>query len=186
MAKKIVCLVEITRRDVSLLRDGKVSRLLKGKQMNTIVSSKSPGIPRAKTPSWFWAAAVAGLAWNAYGAQQFFGSLLATPESMMAMGMTIEQASLYSSLPVWMTAAFATGVFGGLAGCTLLLLRKRLATPVFLISLLGYLVLYAGDITEGVFAALGAAQVAILTTVVLIAAGLLWVSRYCDKNGQLV
>lgn len=154
--------------------------------MNTITTSTNPEVPRAKAPLWFWAAAGTGLAWNAYGVQQFFGNLWSTRESMMAMGMTMEQASIYSSLPVWMTAAFATGVFGGLAGCALLLLRKRLATPVLLISLVGYLVLYVGDVTEGVFAALGVAQVAILTTVLLIAAGLLWLSRYCDRNGQLV
>lgn len=154
--------------------------------MNTIISSTNSETIRAKAPLWFWVAATAGLAWNAYGVQQFFGSLWATPENLKAMGMTMEQAALYSSLPVWMTIAFATGVFGGLAGSTLLLLRKRLATPLFVISLIGYLVLYAGDVTEGVFAALGVAQVAILTMVVLIAVGLLWLSRYFDKHGQLV
>lgn len=87
--------------------------------------------------------------------------------------------------PVWMTAAFAVGVLGGLVGCVLLLLKKRISVPVFVISLIGYIVLYVGDLTEGVFAAIGASQVAILSSVVIIAAALLWLSRHFAQKGAL-
>ena len=99
--------------------------------------------------------------------------------------MTPAQAAVYSSYPVWMTLGFAVGAFGGLVGSALLLARRRLATPVLLASLVGYIVLYVGDITEGVFAALGAPQVAVLTAVVLIAAGLLLWSRQLSQRGLL-
>lgn len=154
--------------------------------MNKIASPSSQQASRAPMPMWFWAIGWLGLAWNAYGVQQFSATVMATSESMVAMGMTPAQAALYSDLPMWMTAAFATGVFGGLAGCVLLLMRKTRATPVFLISLIGYLVLYVGDITEGVFAALGTGQVVILTVVVMIAAGLLWLSRHFDRTRRIV
>jgi hypothetical protein len=80
----------------------------------------------------------------------------------MAMGLDASQAMTMTSYPLWMTGAFAVGVFGGLGGSALLLLRRALAVPVFVVSLLAYIALYFGDITEGVFAAMGAGQVAVL------------------------
>lgn len=153
--------------------------------MDMTASSPGPQAPRAPMPKWFWPVGWTGLAWNAYGVQQFAGDVTATSDSMVAMGMTPDQAALYSDVPMWMTLAFATGVFGGLAGCALLLLRRKLATQVFLISLVGYLVLYVGDITEGIFAALGTGQVVILTAVVLIASALLWLSRHLETTRRL-
>jgi hypothetical protein len=137
-------------------------------------------------PIWFWIVAALGLIWNAYGVYQFVGTVSATQESMMAMGMTAEQAGVYTSIPFWMTGAFAVGVFGGLLGTVLLLFRNKLATPIFLASLAGYVLLYIGDITEGVFAAIGISQVVILTIVVLIAAGLAWMSLHFGRKGSLV
>ena len=139
----------------------------------------------AKTPVWFWVAAGLGLAWNVFGAVQFMGSLNATSETLQAQGMTPEQAAVMLGYPAWMTIAFAIGVFGGIIGCVLLLLRNKLAFPVFLASLLGYIVLYIGDITEGVFAALGTPQVVVLSLVVIIAAALLWLARFAAGRGVL-
>ena len=59
------------------------------------------------------------------------------------------------------------------------------AVPVLALSLLGYLALYVGDITEGVFAALGSPQVVILTTVVAVAIALLVWSRRLARRGVL-
>ncbi len=127
-------------------------------------------------PKWFWPVAILGLAWNIFGIVQFLPTVQGSVGSLMSNGMTKEQAELYVSLPSWMTVAFATGVFGGALGCLLLLLRSPWSRPVFVVSLAAYLVLYVGDITQGVFQAFGMGQVIILTTVVLIAAGLMWVS----------
>lgn len=76
-------------------------------------------------------------------------------------------------------------VFGGLVGCMLLLARKWPALPVFAVSLIGYLILYFGDITEGVFAAIGTSQVGILSMVVAIAAALMWLARHFDRRDAL-
>jgi hypothetical protein len=143
------------------------------------------GTSSAKLPLWYWAVAGLGLAWNLFGAVQFIGSLSATTESLQAQGMTAEQAAVMLGYPTWMTVVFAVGVFGGVLGCVLLLLRKAAAVPVFAVSLAGYIALYAGDIIHGVFAALGTPQIVILTVVVLIAAGLLWFSRLVRVRGLL-
>lgn len=136
-------------------------------------------------PKWFWICAGLGLAWNMFGVVQFLGTALASQEGLMMSGMTEAQARLYFGLPVWMHIAFAIGVFGGLLGSALLLLRRKQSVPVFAVSLAGYIVLYIGDITEGVFAIMGTSQVIILTCVVLIAAGLLWLARRFGRQSAL-
>ena len=149
--------------------------------MNEIARIPSLG----NTPLWFWGTGVLGTAWNIYGMKQFTGSMSASEDHLMSMGMTSAQAALYASLPLWMTIVFAVGVTGGLAGSILLLARARLAIPVLSVSLAGYIALYAGDVMLGVFAAFGAPQVAILTLVVIIAAILLWTSLYGRRRGIL-
>ena len=127
-----------------------------------------------------------GIAWNAYGIQQFTASLGKGSNSMMDYaGMTAEQAMVMNTLPIWMTVAFAAGVFGGLAGSILLFLRKKQAEPVFHISLVSYIGLYIGDIVNGVFEALGMQQVIILSTVVAIASGFSFISRRLNHEGKL-
>lgn len=128
-------------------------------------------------------AASLGIAWNAFGVVQFVSTLRADAPQLMMRGMTAAQADVMANTPLWMSAAFAVGVFGGLVGCALLLLRKSLARPIFATSLIGYLALFIGDITEGVFAAFGAPQVAILSFVVTVAAALWATSRFADRRG---
>ncbi len=147
-------------------------------------SEISAGKPQS-VPLWYWAVTVLGLGWNIFGAVQFLGSVNATEESLLAQGLTAEQASVMLGYPAWMTIAFAIGVFGGVIGCVLLALKNRLAMPVFAVSLIGYIILYIGDITEGVFAAMGTPQVVVLTTVVIIAAFLLWFARHFTQRGTL-
>jgi hypothetical protein len=128
---------------------------------------------------------ILGLAWNIFGTYQFIGSVNATSESLMAMGMSEAQAMVMTKYPLWMTIAFAIGVFGGLIGSILLLLKKAISEKIFLASLFGYIVLYIGDITEGIFAAIGKSQVIILTTVVALAFGLWLFARAYRKKGLL-
>ena len=132
-----------------------------------------------------WTVAGLAFAWNAYGIQPFIGSVGATTESLMASGLTAEQAIVMTSYPSWMTVAFAAGVFGGLIGSVLLLLGKRHAEPVFHVSLANYIALYFGDVIYGVFEAMGAQHFIILSAVVAIAAGLSWYSRKQNRLGQL-
>ena len=133
---------------------------------------------RSRTPIWFTAVALGGVAWNIFGAVQFAGSITATEETLVASGMTPEQAAVMTGYPGWMTVAFAIGVLAGLAGSVLLLLRKAQAKPVLLASLVAYVALWIGDAVHGVFAALGAPQIIILTVVVAIAAALFALSRH--------
>jgi hypothetical protein len=131
-----------------------------------------------KASHWVLAVAVGGIAWNLFGAVQFANSISATTESLVASGLTPQQAAVMTGHPAWMTLAFGLGVGGGLVGSVLLLLRHRAAAGVLAASLAAYVALWIGDWVHGVFAAMGAQQVIILTLVVAIAAALYAASRH--------
>jgi hypothetical protein len=132
----------------------------------------------ARAPLWLTLAALGGVAWNLFGAVQFAGSVTATPESLVASGLTPEQAAVMTGYPAWLTLAFFVGVAGGLVGSGLLFLRRPAAQPVLAASLAAYVALWIGDAVHGVFAAMGAPQVAVLTMVVAIAVALFAASRH--------
>lgn len=136
------------------------------------------------TPAWLWVTASLGLLWNAYGIYQFIGTFTEAGQAAMTAGMTKSQADLYLSLPNWISLVFAIGVFGGMFGSIALALRRKISLPIFAVSLVGYCLLFAGDIYYGVFAAIPS-QLAILAMVVIIAAALLAASRIAVKRGLL-
>jgi hypothetical protein len=135
-------------------------------------------------PLWLWGAGALGLAWNVFGLYQYVGTFTPAGQAAMTAGMTAEQAALYLGLPAWISVVFAVGVVGGLLGSVALLARRGLAKPVFTASFVGYLLLFAGDMAYGVFAAIPS-QLAILAVVVLIAGALLWASRVAGRQGLL-
>lgn len=126
---------------------------------------------------WIRPVSILALAWNLFGLSQFTTTTFASRDGLLAAGLTAAQADLYLALPFWMTAAFAVGVGGGLLGSLALLMKRRSARTIFAGSAAGYVALFVGDLVEGVFAAFGPPQVAILTVVVAIAGGLLWAAR---------
>lgn len=138
-----------------------------------------------QTPTWLWALGGFGVLWNVYGVYQFVGSLSKTAADSMQAGMTAAQAELYHSLPSWITAVFAVGVFGGLAGSIALVARRAFAQELLGVSLAGYLLLFAGDLSYGVFAGIPS-QLAILAVVVLIAVVLAWAAWLARRRSILV
>ena len=93
---------------------------------------------KVKPPVWFWVVGVVGLLWNLMGAMAYIGQAYMTDEIKAAL--PADQQALLENIPAWATAAFAIAVWGGVLGCIALLLRKKWARPVLVISLLGILV----------------------------------------------
>ncbi|MGB5668206.1 MAG: hypothetical protein WBM53_15325 [Maribacter sp.] len=93
---------------------------------------------KVKPPVWFWVVSVVALLWNLMGAMAYIGQAYMTDEVKAAL--PADQQALLENIPAWATAAFAIAVWGGVLGCIALLLRKKWARPVLVISLLGILV----------------------------------------------
>lgn len=86
-------------------------------------------------PKWFKPVAVVALLWNLLGCAAFVFDLMLTPEALAAL--PAEQQALYAARPGWSVAATGVAVLGGALGCVGLLLRRKWALPVFVLSLAG-------------------------------------------------
>ncbi len=91
-----------------------------------------------KSNTGFWIIAVIALIWNIMGVLAYLGQVYITDEVLNTM--TPEQQELLANTPAWSTGVFAISVFGALLGSLLLLMRRKWATPLFLISLLAVLI----------------------------------------------
>ena len=100
--------------------------------------SDSTAVTPSRTPWHLWFIGIVALLWNAMGA---FDYLMTQTENATYMGrFTPEQLEYFYGFPTWVVAAWAIAVWGGVLGAILLLLRKRLAAPVFLVSFLAMVV----------------------------------------------
>jgi hypothetical protein len=121
-------------------------------------------------PKWFWIIAIVALLWNIMGGMIFLTEVFAQ-ESMMET-MTEPQKEWVRSTPTWIYIVFAIAVSTGLAGSVFLLLRKRLAVPLFVLGLvavviqMAYTMLIAGGLQ--VMGPSGAVMPAVVVTLALV------------------
>ncbi|WP_431127890.1 hypothetical protein [Flagellimonas flava] len=90
-----------------------------------------------KPPVWFWVVSVVALLWNLMGVAAYLGDAYTSIEQLEQM--TQEQRALFEGRPAWVTAAFAIAVFGGTLGSIALLIRKKWAKPLLVLSLIAAL-----------------------------------------------
>lgn len=130
----------------------------------------------------FWVISILALLWNAMGVNAYLQQAYMT-ESFKAM-YNEEQLKMITEAPTWATAAFAIAVFGGFLGCVLLLLRKKLAKTVFIVSLIGILVqMFYNFFIIDSMAVYGPGALVMPIMVILFAVFLIWYSKYCiQKN----
>jgi len=86
----------------------------------------------------YWIIAVIAIIWNAMGVNQYLQQQYNT-EAFKSQ-YTPEQLELVYNMPSWAIAAFAIAVFAGLLGALALLLRKKVASLLFSISLIAVLI----------------------------------------------
>lgn len=90
-------------------------------------------LSNTKPPVWFWIIAVIALLWNGLGVMAYLMHAFITDEAIAALPEE-QQAEFLVEHPAWYTAAFALAVFCGALGCLALLLRKKWALILFIIS----------------------------------------------------
>ncbi|BDW91517.1 MULTISPECIES: hypothetical protein [Flagellimonas] len=91
-----------------------------------------------KPPTWFWVVSIIALLWNLMGVFNYLNQAF----NQQAILETLDQAQreAFEGIPAWATAAFALAVFSGTLACIGLLLRKKWARPLFILSLLAAVV----------------------------------------------
>lgn len=132
----------------------------------------------------FWIIGIIALIWNLMGVAAYLMQAYMTEEDLLAL--PIEEQALYADIPAWVTAAYALAVFGGALGCILLLLRKKLATVVFMISFVSIVAqasynIFMSSATE----VYGPAAFMMPAMVIIIAVFLIWYSKKKASQGIL-
>jgi hypothetical protein len=104
-----------------------------------------------KTPWHLWLVGVIAVLFNAIGVFDYVMSMAQGASYMAAAGMTPAQIAHYQEMPIWMTAVWTIGVWAAMLGSVLILLRNKLAAPVFAVSLAAFLVslVYTYLLTNG-------------------------------------
>ena len=139
-----------------------------------------------KAPWHIWLVGLIALLFNSVGVFDFVMSMLQGAKYQASAGMTPDQIAHYQQMPSWMMVVWAVGVFGAFLASILLLLRRKQASLVFIVSLAAFLVslLYTYVLTNG--GAVMGQQMAITSAVI---AGLLvlfsWYSRDMARRGVL-
>ena len=133
---------------------------------------------KVKPPVWFWIVGVIALFWNAMGVDQYLGQAYKTERWRTAM--TEEQLDMVSNLPVWLTAAFAIAVFTAVLGSIGLLLRKKWAYSLFIISLIAVIVQMGYILAKGHFDG-----IAMTISIIVFAILLVWFSKKSLTKGWI-
>lgn len=122
----------------------------------------------------FWVVAGFGLLWNLMGCLNYLSQ---TDPAAVAQMPEVYQV-IIAGRPIWATAGFAIAVFGGAVGCILLLLRRRVAVPVFVLSLCGIAL-------TSVFTLMIVGIIPAMVLSVLVGGALLWYGFLARRFGWL-
>ncbi len=91
-----------------------------------------------KSPTWFYIVVVIALIWNLLGVFAYLSEVLPTPE--MVEKRREEMMKLIEQRPIWATVAYAVAVWGGALGCLFLILKRKLAHTILVLSFIGVVV----------------------------------------------
>jgi hypothetical protein len=136
-----------------------------------------------RPPTWFWIVAVLGLLWELFGVAMYLMHVGVLPGNAE---MSEAERSLMESSPIWVTGLFAIGVFGGALGTLGLLLRKRWARPLLILSLIAVILQFGGWLLMTDAIRLIGPSVFVMPAVIVVVAILLaWLASVAVRRGWL-
>jgi len=135
-------------------------------------------------PKWFTVVAVLALLWNLVGLSMFVLQVTMTPEAAAAL--PPEQQRINAAMPAIAHVFFGVAVASGVLGSLGLLLRRRWAVPLLLLSLLGVLAqMGTAYATTPVWALTGVGGAVLPVLLVGIGVALWWFARRSAQRGWI-
>lgn len=92
------------------------------------------------TPKHLWAVGIVALLFNAIGVFDFVMYSVQGADYLASAGMTEEQVAHYLALPAWMLVVWAIGVLGAFLASILLLMKRKAAFVIFMVSLTAFVI----------------------------------------------
>jgi len=135
-------------------------------------------------PRSFWVIGGLALVWNVIGIATYLMTVTMSDEAVAALPEA--ERALQGNVPIWVTSAYAVGVFGGTLGSVGLLLRKAWATPVLVVSLVAIVIQMGyGLLGTALIEVRGGGAAVLPVAIVVIAAYLVWFARDARARGWI-
>jgi hypothetical protein len=130
---------------------------------------------------WYMPAAIASLLFMGLGCVAYVMHVLTDPATL-----PLEERTAFEALPAWVVGAQAVAVWVGLAGTVLLVMKRKLAEPLMLVSLIAVLVWLAGLLlaTE-VRESMSANDLLVAIVVVALTWTIFWFARHSRQREWL-
>lgn len=138
----------------------------------------------AKPPIWFWALAILLLLWEAVGVYACVMQLRLGAESWPD-AMDYDRR-LYLAMPVWYNWVYVVATFGGLLGAIALVLRRTIAVPLYIVSLIAIVAMFGYVFaTTDIIAHKGFAAAGFPIAIFLLGLLAVWLARTARARGWL-
>jgi len=99
----------------------------------------------ARAPAHLWIVGILSLLWNCFGAYDYVMTRTHNMDYLAKMGDPNTILAYIESMPVYASVGWGLGVWGGLLGSVLLLMRSRYAVHAFALSFLGMILSFGGQ-----------------------------------------
>ena len=144
----------------------------------------------ARTPAHLWIVGVLATLWNAFGAYDYLMTRMRNTDYLAQMMPGVDPNAMLAwvdAFPVWAQFGWGLGVWGGLAGGILLLLRSRWAVWALGLSLIGALLGLGYQIAMAppMPGAEGPMFTVMPYVIILVALALVLYARAMEKKGVL-
>jgi hypothetical protein len=144
----------------------------------------------ARTPAHLWIVGILALLWNCFGAYDYVMSNMRNADYIKSAMPGVDPAAALAwmdAFPIYAKIGWALGVWGGVLGSILLLMRSRYAVWAFVLSVIGIVLsigyqLFVATPLSGANSPMAKIIPAVITVVGLF---LLWYSWKAEKKGVL-
>ncbi|MGB1369823.1 MAG: hypothetical protein ACPG6I_00285 [Flavobacteriaceae bacterium] len=131
----------------------------------------------------YWLISIVALFWNFMGIIAYLGQAYISDD---ALKMLPEENQLYFSyVPAWVTAAFAVAVFGGFLGVIGLIIRKKWAYFLFVISFLALVAQHVYNFFIQNYIEMTGSQMILPIVTFIVALFLIYFSKQKSQQGVL-
>ena len=142
----------------------------------------------ARAPAHLWVTGVLALLWNAFGCYDYLMSRMHNVDYLKSMMPTVDPAVAYGymdSMPLYAAIGWGLGVWGGLLGAILLLVRSRYAVHAFALSLVGMALSFGYQLFVAKNVPAGMDSPIIPAVIFVVGLYLLWYAARMNKAGAL-
>jgi hypothetical protein len=130
---------------------------------------------------WYMVGAIASMLFMIAACTMYGLHVATNPQSL-----PIDQRTVFEAEPLWVTSAFGLAAVSGLVASAMLVLRRKLAQPLMLISLIAIIAWAAGLLlVPGLRDVITTNDIAVAIVVAAIDWTIFWFARHSNQRGWL-